>query len=58
MYFARQASQHIALNRAGLGFLSNPASDRSRTFGNANRLCEGGHADGSMDGGLAWKGRL
>jgi hypothetical protein len=54
MHFARQVSQHIALNRAGLGFLSNPAIDRSRTFGNANRLFEGGQADG-MDGGITWK---
>ncbi|MGR9128948.1 hypothetical protein [Rhizobium leguminosarum] len=45
MHFARQVSKHIALHKAGLGFLSMPAIN-PRTFGHANRK-----ADGQSDAG-------
>lgn len=44
MHFARQVSQHIALHKAGLGFLSMPAIN-PRTFGQANRMTENGPSD-------------
>jgi hypothetical protein len=51
MHFARQVSHHIALGRAGLGFLSLPAIQNPRTFGQANRLSENGSSE-SGDGGI------
>lgn len=50
MHFARQVSKHIALNNAGLGFLSMPAIQHPRTFGHANRLSENGPADAGEGG--------
>ncbi|MNV54716.1 hypothetical protein D3C71_1469250 [compost metagenome] len=45
MHFARQVSKHIALHKAGLGFLSMPAIQNPRTFGYANRMAENGPSD-------------
>ncbi len=45
MHFARQVSKHIALHKAGLGFLSMPAIQNPRTFGQANRIAENGSSD-------------
>lgn len=50
MHFARQVSKHIALHKAGLGFLSMPAIKNPRTFGHANRLSENGTADAGGSG--------
>lgn len=50
MHFARQVSQHIALHKAGLGFLSMPAIN-PRTFGHANRKAENGSSD-TGEGGI------
>ncbi|MHC2361729.1 hypothetical protein [Rhizobium leguminosarum] len=44
MHFARQVSKHIALHKAGLGFLSMPAIT-PRTFGHANRKAVDGPSD-------------
>lgn len=44
MHFARQVSKHIALHKAGLGFLSMPPI-QPRTFGYANRMSENGPSD-------------
>ncbi|RKD56812.1 hypothetical protein [Rhizobium sp. WW_1] len=49
MQFARQVSKHIALHKAGLGFLSMPAIN-PRTFGQANRVTESGSADAGESG--------
>ncbi|MDO1583619.1 hypothetical protein [Rhizobium oryzicola] len=51
MHFARQVSQHIALSRAGLGFLSVPPLRNPRVFGTANRFTETGAAE-VMDSGI------
>lgn len=53
MHFARQVSQHIALSRAGLGFLSLPSIQQPRTFGSANRMSETGAAEVG-DEGISW----
>lgn len=45
MHFARQVSKHIALNQAGLGFLSMPPIQKPRTCGQANRMSENGLSD-------------
>lgn len=50
MHFARQVSNHIALHRAGLGFLSQPPIV-PRTFGQANRQSTEG-APEAGDGGI------
>lgn len=50
MHFARQVSKHIALHKAGLGFLSMPPI-QPRTFGYANRRAENGTSD-SGDSGI------
>ena len=51
MHFARQVSHHIALGRAGLGFLNFPATQQPRTFGPANRQSETGPSEAG-DGGI------
>ncbi len=51
MHFARQVSKQIALHRAGLGFLSMPAIQNPRKFGQANCFSENGRAD-TKDGGI------
>lgn len=50
MHFARQVSKHIALHKAGLGFLSMPPIQPC-TFGYANRKAENGTPD-SGDSGI------
>ncbi|MGO6886612.1 hypothetical protein ELI54_08580 [Rhizobium ruizarguesonis] len=49
MHFARQVSKHIALHKAGLGFLSMPAIS-PRTFGQANRMTENGPTEAGESG--------
>lgn len=49
MHFARQVSKHIALHKAGLGFLSMPAI-KKRTFGQANRMTVNGSSDAGESG--------
>ena len=56
MHFARQVSQHIALRKADLGFLSVPAIKYPRTFGQANRIGDTGSSD-TGDGGITWNRR-
>ncbi|TCQ04719.1 hypothetical protein C8J34_10837 [Rhizobium sp. PP-F2F-G36] len=56
MHFARQVSKHIALQHAGLGFLSMPPITAPRTFGNADRMSENG-SSGARDGGITWNRR-
>lgn len=50
MHFARQVSQHIALHKAGLGFLATPSIEGHRTFGNADRNSENGTTDAADSG--------
>ncbi|WKL21385.1 hypothetical protein QYR00_06395 [Agrobacterium tumefaciens] len=49
MHFARQVSKHIALHKAGLGFLSMPPIN-PRTFGYANRKAENGTSNSEVSG--------
>jgi hypothetical protein len=50
MHFARLVSKHIALNRAGLGFLNMPAVQKPRVFGQSNRMTENGPTESAECG--------